>query len=95
MPVPPSSSSAWQARQALGVRLGEIRKDANLTGRALATLCGWHESKGSRIEHARTAPAADDIREWCQHCHAPGEVDDQLGFRQWRRGQLKPSDEER
>jgi hypothetical protein len=60
VPLPPSSSSAWQARQALGARLGEIRKDAGLTGRALALLCGWHESKVSRIEHARTGPSADD-----------------------------------
>ena len=36
MPTPPSSSSAWQARQALGARLGELRRDAGLTGRALA-----------------------------------------------------------
>ena len=80
MPLPPSSSSAWQARQALAARLGEIRKDAGLTGRALAALCGWHESKVSRIEHARTAPRADDIRGWCQHCAVPGETDELLAF---------------
>jgi transcriptional regulator with XRE-family HTH domain len=80
MPLPPSSSSAWQARQALGARLGEIRKDADLTGRALALLCGWHESKVSRIEHARTAPSADDIRSWCRNCSAPGETEDLLTF---------------
>lgn len=80
MPLPPSSSSAWQARQALAARLGEIRKDAGLTGRALAALCGWHESKVSRIEHARTAPSADDVRIWCQHCAAPGETDELLAF---------------
>jgi len=80
VPLPPSSSSAWQARQALAARLGEIRKDAGLTGRALAALCGWHESKVSRIEHARTAPSADDVRIWCQHCAAPGETDELLAF---------------
>src|SRR5258708_3434059 len=93
VPLPPSSSSAWQARQALGTRLGEIRRDAGLTGRALAELCGWHESKVSRIEHARTAPSADDIRMWCQHCGATGEIDDLLAslrsvedmFVEWRR----------
>jgi transcriptional regulator with XRE-family HTH domain len=75
------------------VRLGEIRKDAGLTGRALAALCGWHEAKVSRIEHARTAPSAADIRVWCQHCGAVGEVDDLLAslrsvedmFVEWRR----------
>jgi transcriptional regulator with XRE-family HTH domain len=80
MPLPPSSSSAWQARQALGARLGEIRKDAGLTGRALALQCGWHESKVSRIEHARTAPSADDIRSWCQNCGTPGETDELITF---------------
>jgi transcriptional regulator with XRE-family HTH domain len=93
VPLPPSSSSAWQARQALGVRLGELRNDARLTGRALAHVCGWHESKVSRIEHARTAPSADDIRLWCQHCGAPGEAEDLLAslrsvedmFVEWRR----------
>lgn len=80
MPLPPSSSSAWQARQALGARLGEIRKDAGLTGRALAGRCGWHESKVSRIEHARTAPSADDIRVWCQQCGAPAEIADLIAF---------------
>ena len=80
MPTPPPSSSAWQARQALGARLGELRQDAGLTGRALARLCGWHESKVSRIEHARTAPSADDIRAWCQHCGRPGETEDLITF---------------
>ena len=80
MPAPPSSSSAWQARQALGARLGELRKDAGLTGRALAGLCGWHESKVSRIEHARTAPSAGDIRDWCEHCSQPAEADDLITF---------------
>jgi transcriptional regulator with XRE-family HTH domain len=93
MPTPPSSSSAWQARQALGARLGEIRKDAGLTGRALAHMCGWHESKVSRIEHAGTAPSANDIRAWCEHCGAAGQVEDLIAslrsvegmFIEWRR----------
>ena len=80
MPTPPSSSSAWQARQALGARLGELRQDAGLTGRALAELCGWHESKVSRIEHARTAPSAEDIRAWCEHCGQPGETGELITF---------------
>ncbi|WP_425315850.1 helix-turn-helix domain-containing protein [Streptomyces olivoreticuli] len=42
-----SSSSVRQARQALGQRLREIRKDSGLTARALAALAGWHESKCS------------------------------------------------
>ena len=93
MPTPPVSSSAWQARQTLGARLGEIRKDAGLSGRTLARLCGWHESKVSRIEHAKTMPSPDDIRAWCAHCGESAQVDDMLAslrsvegmFVEWRR----------
>ena len=80
MPLPPPSSSAWQARQSLGARLGEIRRDAGLTGRDLARLCDWHESKVSRIEHARTAPSTEDIRLWCDRCGTPGEADELIAF---------------
>jgi transcriptional regulator with XRE-family HTH domain len=93
MPTPPVSSSAWQARQTLGARLGEIREQAGLTGRALARRCGWHESKVSRIEHARTMPSPDDIRAWCTYCGAAAQIDDLLAslrsvegmFIEWRR----------
>jgi hypothetical protein len=37
----------WLDWQALATRLGEIRKDAGLTGRALALLCGWRRSTWS------------------------------------------------
>lgn len=80
MPVPSPSSSAWQARQTLGARLGELRQDAGLTGRELARRCGWHESKVSRIEHARTAPSAEDVRAWCEHTGAPDQADDLVAF---------------
>ncbi len=79
MPIPPSSS-ARQARRTLGARLGELRQDAGLTGRELARRCGWHESKVSRIEHARTAPSAEDIRAWCVHTGAANQADDLVAF---------------
>jgi transcriptional regulator with XRE-family HTH domain len=34
-----------QAREALGARLREIRKDATLSGRALAAAMGWHRQQ--------------------------------------------------
>ncbi|EGX55223.1 regulatory protein [Streptomyces zinciresistens K42] len=71
-----ASSSVQQARQVLADRLGEIRRDAGLTGRDIARLCGWHASKSSRIENARTPPSADDIRAWCAACGAEGRTAD-------------------
>ncbi|RKN39735.1 helix-turn-helix domain-containing protein [Streptomyces hoynatensis] len=88
-----SSSSVQQARQILADRLGEIRREAGLTGRELALRCGWHASKTSRIENARTPPSADDIRAWCRACGADGEAEDLTAslravegmFVEWRR----------
>ncbi|MFE9329718.1 helix-turn-helix domain-containing protein [Streptomyces sp. NPDC006925] len=88
-----SSSSVLQAREALGKRLRELRKEAGLTARELASRAGWHESKCSRIEHARTAPADDDLRTWARLCDAVEQTADLLAtshtiegaYVQWRR----------
>lgn len=87
------SSSVRQARGALAQRLREVRLDAGLTARALALAAGWHESKCSRIEHARTAPSEADIRLWCQVCGAEGQAADLIAslraadsmYTEWRR----------
>ncbi|MFI8853320.1 helix-turn-helix transcriptional regulator [Streptomyces sp. 891-h] len=88
-----SSSSVRQAREALGNRLREIRMDAGLTARELAARAGWHESKCSRIEHGRTAPADDDLRIWARLCGAEDQVADLIAtvrniegaYVEWRR----------
>jgi len=64
VPVSPSSS-AQAARESVARRLRDIRKNAGLTVVELADRCGWHHAKTSRIENARTAPSAKDIRAWC------------------------------
>src|ERR1700678_4570780 len=74
--VPVRSATAQQALDALAARLREIRKDAELTARQLALAAGWHESKCSRIEHARTMPSPEDIRTWCTICGVPDQAAD-------------------
>jgi transcriptional regulator with XRE-family HTH domain len=64
------STAVRQAREALGARLREIRKEANLTGRALAASAGWHFTKISKLEHGDQNPSEEDIRTWCRACHA-------------------------
>jgi len=44
-----SSNPAREAREALGARLREIRKDADVTGRALASLADWNFTKISKL----------------------------------------------
>ncbi|MFE2581148.1 helix-turn-helix domain-containing protein [Streptomyces sp. NPDC059378] len=67
MPISPSSS-AQAAREIVAHRLRDLRRTAGLTVSELASRCGWHHAKTSRIENARTAPTATDIRRWCEAC---------------------------
>jgi transcriptional regulator with XRE-family HTH domain len=71
-----ATSTVHQAREALGQRLRDARKDAGLTGRRLATLAGWHSSKVSKIEYGKQTPSEDDIRVWCLHSGAPEQAAD-------------------
>jgi hypothetical protein len=95
------SSSAQQARQVLASRLRDIQRDAGLSGPALASLCGWHKSKVSRIGNARTPPSESDIRLWATHCGAEDQIPDLIAslravegmWVEWRRqtlGGLRP-----
>lgn len=70
------SSSVQQARDALGLRLRELRLDAELTARELARRCGWHESKCSRIEHGKMTPSDADLKAWAEQCDALDQVTD-------------------
>ncbi|PKV85861.1 helix-turn-helix transcriptional regulator [Streptomyces sp. TLI_146] len=91
MPISPSSS-AQAARKLVAGRLRDIRKEAGLTVSELAARCGWHHSKTSRIENARTAPTAADIRLWCEAggaaVEAPGLIAQSLNaesmYSEWR-----------
>jgi len=88
-----SANPARQAREALGVRLREIRKDAGLTARALADLTGWHFTKVSKLEPEVQNASEDDISIWCEHCHAHDQIADLVAtvrsidtmYVEWRR----------
>ncbi len=67
----PSSSSAQAARRHLADQLREIREASGLTGRALASLAGWHGSKVSRIEHGARAISSTDLDVWLEICAVP------------------------
>jgi transcriptional regulator with XRE-family HTH domain len=81
------------AVEALGNRLRDIRRDAGMTGRQLATECGWPPSKVTKIEHGRQLPSEADLRDWCIACRLPSEIPDLISavrtinaqFVDWRR----------
>ncbi|MFI6105857.1 helix-turn-helix domain-containing protein [Streptomyces sp. NPDC051310] len=74
MPISPSSS-AQAAREVVARRLRDLRKEAGLTVTELAERCNWHHAKTSRVENARTAPSAKDIRLWCDACRVPDQAE--------------------
>jgi transcriptional regulator with XRE-family HTH domain len=69
-------SSFQRAREALGLRLRELRRDGHLTGRQLAATQGWHPSKVSKIEGGKQTPSEDDISAWVRACGQPGRADE-------------------
>lgn len=87
------TNSVHQAKEALGHRLRDLRKDAELTGRGLAVLAGWHSSKVSKIEFGKQAPSEEDIRVWCHHTGATSHIPDLIAtvrhieamYVEWRR----------
>jgi transcriptional regulator with XRE-family HTH domain len=70
------TNEVQQAREALGYRLADLRKDARVSGRQLAALAGWHFTKVSKIEHGRSRPSEADIELWCFHCGAENQIAD-------------------
>jgi transcriptional regulator with XRE-family HTH domain len=64
------------AREALGVRLRELRTDAGLQGKELAERLDWQRSKVSRLENGKQTATAEDLVAWAHATGAPSEVTD-------------------
>ena len=90
------STDYQKAREALGIRLRELRLSApggRLTGTELADRCGWHKSKVSKLENGRTTPTPDCLRRWAESTGQPEAYEELFGrlrgfeshIRSWRR----------
>ncbi|WP_395969346.1 helix-turn-helix domain-containing protein [Actinomadura sp. 6N118] len=75
------------------MRLRDIRRDANLSGTALARAADWDRTKVYKIEASTTAPSELDIRTWCVVCDAEDQIPDLIAmaravetmYVEWRR----------
>jgi transcriptional regulator with XRE-family HTH domain len=74
----PAVTSLQQAREALGSRLRQVRRQAGLTGNQLAERLSWPQSKISKLENARQTPTEGDIRAWCAVCGLQTETNELL-----------------
>ncbi|MEU6175879.1 helix-turn-helix transcriptional regulator [Streptantibioticus parmotrematis] len=90
------STDYQQAREALGVRLRELRLSSphgRLTGTQLAKLLGWAQPKVSKLENGKQTATPEDLRSWAVATGQPDACDELLarlrGFeshiRSWRR----------
>ncbi|MBB4915716.1 DUF5753 domain-containing protein [Streptosporangium saharense] len=64
-------STYQKAREALGLRLRELRREARLTGAQLAAAHGWHRTKIPKIEAGRQTPSVADLEAWAASCGVP------------------------
>ncbi|WP_282697395.1 helix-turn-helix transcriptional regulator [Streptomyces sp. CC208A] len=90
------STDYQQAREALGIRLRELRLTAvggRLTGPQLAQRLGWQHSKVYKLENGRQTAHAEDLTAWAEAVGQPEAAEELLvrlrGFeshiRSWRR----------
>ncbi|WP_367134829.1 MULTISPECIES: helix-turn-helix domain-containing protein [Streptomyces] len=87
------STDFQQARVALGARLRELRTEAGLTVRQLATRCGWPHSKVSKLENGRQTLTVEDLESWTRETERPETTDElkarlrglETSQRSWRR----------
>ncbi len=64
-----------------------------MTGRALAKLANWPESKISKLEYGRQTPTEDDLRTWCDYTQSGDQLPDLIAtlrniesaYMEWRR----------
>lgn len=72
------STDFQTARVALGARLRELRTDAGLNGKELASRLVWQPSKVSRLENGKQTATAADLEAWAVAAGACDAVDDLL-----------------
>jgi transcriptional regulator with XRE-family HTH domain len=69
------STDFQHARSALGARLRELRAESGLTGRELADILAWPQSKVSKLETGRQTATIDDLRAWAEGTGHPEAAD--------------------
>jgi transcriptional regulator with XRE-family HTH domain len=71
-------SDYQQAREALGARFRQLRKNAGLTGKAIAERLSWSQPKVSRIERGQRTPSQEDLIAFGRAIGATADVVDDL-----------------
>jgi transcriptional regulator with XRE-family HTH domain len=69
------SGGVEEARNALGQRLRELRRQAGQTGKELAESLSWQPSKVSKIENGKQAPTDEDIKSWTRATNTEHETE--------------------
>ncbi|MFM9708055.1 helix-turn-helix domain-containing protein [Streptomyces galilaeus] len=75
------STDYQTAREALGARLRELRTEAGLDGKSMASRLGCQPSKVSRLQNGKQTPSAADLTAWAHGCGQPGVEAELQGLR--------------
>jgi transcriptional regulator with XRE-family HTH domain len=70
---PPKAGVQPEPGGDLADRLHDLRTQAGLSGKQLADLLGWQQSKVSRLENGRQTPTPTDLADWARGCQ--GDLD--------------------
>ncbi|MFI9817558.1 helix-turn-helix domain-containing protein [Saccharothrix variisporea] len=73
-----ASGGFQKRREALGDSLRELRRQADLDGKAMARLLGWNAPKVSKVENGRQTVSDDDLTAWLTALNVDPAVADQL-----------------
>ncbi|QIB45225.1 helix-turn-helix domain-containing protein [Streptomyces aureoverticillatus] len=65
------STDFQTAREALGARLRQLRTEAGLEGKDLATRVSWQPSRISRLQNGKQSPTQEDLSAWARACGRP------------------------
>ncbi|MFE1882656.1 helix-turn-helix domain-containing protein [Streptomyces diastatochromogenes] len=65
------STDFQTAREALGARLRELRAEAGLEGKELASRLDWQTSKVSRLQNGKQTPTREDLTAWARALDRP------------------------
>jgi transcriptional regulator with XRE-family HTH domain len=74
-PKPSGSGGVEEARNALGQRLRELRRQSQLSGKELAESLSWQPSKVSKIENGKQTPTDDDVMAWTRATNSEHETE--------------------
>ena len=73
------TTDSHRGRADLGIRLKQLRTEAGLNGKELATRLGWQQPKISKLETGKQTPTLADLEAWAKGTGQPDAIPELRG----------------